>query len=74
MRKWTPEERARQSELIRAHKPWEKSTGPRTAAGKATASRNGTTHGLTSQAAKDFRAALHAARELLARARDMGLE
>lgn len=37
---WTPERRARQAELIRAWKPWEQSTGPRTTEGKATASRN----------------------------------
>ena len=40
MRNWTPEARARQSALIRAWKPWEVSTGPRTAQGKATASMN----------------------------------
>lgn len=37
---WTPERRARQSELIRQSKPWEKSSGPRTDAGKAISSRN----------------------------------
>lgn len=37
---WTPERRARQSELIRRWQPWTRSTGPRTAAGKAKASRN----------------------------------
>ena len=37
---WTPERRARHAEKIRAWKPWEKSTGPRTAAGKAVSSRN----------------------------------
>ncbi len=37
---WTPERRARQAELIRKTKPWEKSTGPRTEAGKAISSRN----------------------------------
>ncbi len=38
---WTPERRARQAEQIRTWRPWEKSTGPRTAEGKAVASRNG---------------------------------
>lgn len=38
---WTPERRARQAELIRSWKPWERSTGPRTAEGKARTSRNG---------------------------------
>ena len=38
---WTPERRARQAELIKAWKPWEHSTGPRSESGKAVASRNG---------------------------------
>ena len=37
---WTPERRARQAELIRNWKPWERSTGPRTPEGKARTSRN----------------------------------
>ena len=37
---WTPERRARQAALIRTWRPWEQSTGPRTKAGKAKASRN----------------------------------
>lgn len=37
---WTPERRARQAELIRTWQPWTRSTGPRTAEGKARASRN----------------------------------
>jgi Putative transposase/Transposase zinc-binding domain len=37
---WTPERRARQSALIRSWRPWEKSTGPKTPAGRATVSRN----------------------------------
>jgi len=36
----TPERRARQAELIRTWRPWEKSTGPRTKAGKARVARN----------------------------------
>lgn len=39
-RQWTPEQRARQSELIRQWQPWEKSTGVKTPAGKAISSRN----------------------------------
>ena len=38
---WTPERRAQQAELIRTWRPWEKSTGPRSAEGKARTSRNG---------------------------------
>lgn len=37
---WTPERRARQAELIRLWRPWEKSTGPKTAEGKAKISQN----------------------------------
>lgn len=37
---WTPERRARQAELIQHWKPWDKSTGPSTAEGKARVSRN----------------------------------
>ena len=37
----TPEHRRRRAELIRRWKPWEQSTGPRSAEGKATSARNG---------------------------------
>jgi hypothetical protein len=37
---WTSERRARQSELIRTWRPWEQSTGPKTAEGKARVARN----------------------------------
>ena len=37
---WTPERRARQAQMIRQWRPWEKSTGPRTIEGKAASSRN----------------------------------
>ena len=43
---WTPERRARQAALIRSWKPWEQSTGPRTAKGKARTARNGFKGGL----------------------------
>lgn len=39
-RKWTPEQKRRQAELIKGWKPWEKSTGAKTAQGKAIVSRN----------------------------------
>ena len=38
---WTPERRARQAELIRTWRPWERSTGPRTPEGKVRTARNG---------------------------------
>jgi len=37
---WTDERRARHAELIQRWKPWERSSGPKTAEGKATVSRN----------------------------------
>jgi hypothetical protein len=37
---WNSERRARQSELIRRWRPWDWSTGPRTAVGKAKVSSN----------------------------------
>jgi hypothetical protein len=46
---WTLERRARQSALIRTWKPWEKSTGPRSAKGKAKTARNGFTGGQRGQ-------------------------
>jgi hypothetical protein len=37
---WTPERRARQAELIQSWRPWERSTGPKSAIGKSNSSRN----------------------------------
>lgn len=37
---WTPERRAQQAELIQQWRPWEKSTGPRSAEGKAVVAQN----------------------------------
>ena len=45
MRTWTPEARAAHSALIKRLKPWTKSTGPKTAAGKAKAAKNSYKHG-----------------------------
>lgn len=42
---WTPERRAKQSAMIRNWKPWEKSTGAKTAEGKLKSSQNSKTHG-----------------------------
>lgn len=58
---WTPERRARQAALIRAWKPWLQSTGPKTLAGKAKASRNAFTGGhavMLRQLAKELNAAM----------------
>ncbi len=37
---WTPERRAKQAAAIRRWKPWQKSTGPKSTAGKQKASQN----------------------------------
>jgi len=37
---WSLERRARQAELIRSWRPWERSTGPRSAEGKTRTARN----------------------------------
>jgi len=39
-RKWTPEQKRQQAKLINDWKPWEQSTGAKTAQGKAIVSRN----------------------------------
>lgn len=45
-RQWTEEQRQRQSELIQKWRPWEKSTGPKTLAGKNISCQNGWKNGL----------------------------
>jgi hypothetical protein len=47
---WTPERRARQAALIRRWQPWLRSTGPKTAAGKARVAMNPLRHGERSRA------------------------
>ncbi len=49
MRKWTPQERQIQRELIKQWKPWEQSTGARTKEGKARSSQNALKHGFRSR-------------------------
>ncbi len=58
MRKWTEDERRKQSELLRRVKPWEKSTGPRTAAGKMRCRDNGMKHGFRSRHYRELSAIL----------------
>ena len=47
---WTPERRARQAALIRRWQPWQRSTGPKTEAGKARCSMNALKHGCRGRA------------------------
>jgi len=68
---FTPEHRSAQSALIRLHRPWEQSTGPRTAAGKAVSARNARLQGVRAevsmiklQAAANMRELRHLARML----------
>lgn len=67
---WTPERRARQAELIRSWHPWEKSTGPRTAEGKARAARNAFRGGFRAELRRltcELNAALREQRDMLRR-------
>jgi hypothetical protein len=50
---WTPERRAKQAELIQSWRPWEKSTGPQTEAGKQASAANSRKHGNRSSDAID---------------------
>ncbi len=48
-RKWTVEQKLRQSEAIQRWKPWESSTGAKTVEGKAVVSRNAIKYGESSE-------------------------
>lgn len=54
-----PERLAAQREVVQKSKPWEKSTGPVTDAGKKRSSQNGRVHGLYSEEHKQLKKALH---------------
>jgi hypothetical protein len=58
MHGWTQERRYRQSLAIRRWRPWEESTGPRSAAGKRQSSSNSFKHGARSRAVRDIAALL----------------
>ncbi len=68
-RTWTPEQRARQSALLRRLKPWTRSSGPRTAAGKEKSRMNALRHGFRSAQMKEFNAILRVHRRFLGRIR-----
>ncbi|QPK63532.1 hypothetical protein IVG45_00670 [Methylomonas sp. LL1] len=67
---WTPERRKKQSEAILRWRPWDKSTGPKTAEGKTRSSMNAYTGAAEFQAVlKRARAYLRDQREALTRIR-----
>lgn len=64
MRHWTPEERARQAEMIRRWKPWE-TAGVRTEEGRAISSQNAMKHGAYGADVKAARRQLRECRRVL---------
>lgn len=62
---WTSERRARQAELIRNWRPWERSTGPTSAAGKAVVARNAWKGGQSAEL-RQLRGAMVVQRRMLA--------
>jgi len=61
---WTDERRAKQAEAIRRWAPWTRSTGPRTAAGKAVSAKNARLQGVRAEVAIIRLAAAASMREL----------
>ena len=68
---WTPERKARQAALIRTWSPWNRSTGPRTDAGKAKSSRNADKAGEWESERDNLRAFNRYARDLLLQQREL---
>ncbi|TAM89000.1 MAG: hypothetical protein EPN41_04725 [Candidimonas sp.] len=69
-RRWTLEQRREQAEKIKRWKPWTRSTGAKTAQGKATSSRNAYKGGVRQklrELRKELRAALREQAEMLDR-------
>ncbi len=63
-RKWTEEEKRKQSEAIKRWKPWEQSTGPRTEEGKGRCSINAIKEGARCRIDDDYRRLFRLNREL----------
>ena len=53
-RKWTAKQKKQQAEAIHRWRPWDHSTGPRTAEGKAVSAQNALKHGVRSKVVKDY--------------------
>ena len=65
---WTPERRQRQAEMIHTWRPWEQSTGPKSADGRLRVGRNAWTGGHRAQLrelSKLVNAEVRASRELV---------
>jgi hypothetical protein len=62
---WPPARRRAQAARMRAQKPWLRSTGPRTANGKARSRLNGYKHGLRSQAMRRLKSLLREQRRFM---------
>ena len=66
MRQWTPEERARQAELIRSWQPWKKA-GVKTPEGKARSCMNAQKHGCFGAEMRALREEMREYQRLLSR-------
>ena len=58
---WSKERKRRQAEAIKRWQPWQKSSGPKTKAGKAVVSKNALKHGLRSAEYRELCALLREA-------------
>jgi hypothetical protein len=62
MPRWTPEareaQREKQRQLIHQQRPWQHSTGPRSATGKAIVAQNALKHGLRSKEMRELQSQL----------------
>ncbi len=61
---WPPKRRQKQAENMRKTKPWKRTTGPRTAAGKEAAKYNALKHGFYTPEADALRATLKDLRDM----------
>ncbi len=67
---WTEDRKLKARERIRLHKPWLKSTGPRTAEGKKRSAMNSRKRGYYSQEARDIRRTLRSGARYLRQVRE----
>lgn len=71
-RPWPPKRKAQQAKNIRKTRPWEHTTGPKTASGKAASSLNALKHGLRSETVQMLRKVLRAQKEWVNRIKHAG--